>query len=362
MQHDIRNYAPDLGERLLLKALLDLNTSAARDAARVWLDRSDLEHLNEGHRRLMPFLYQRMTNFELEHPKISSVGREYRRFWISSKRGHFQVDQLSDVLSGLGAPVVFLKGTALSQTVYPAIALRPFMDLDILVHPQNFLAAKQLLVASGFEPQPSTAQHATTLVRKDYLDIDLHQSPYHEAYSEKLVAPIFSRLVALQHNGNNLYRLGNEDQLLHTIAHGLRWNVVSPVRWVVDASLQLRASGNTIDWDLLCREAIRLNLVEVAYRAFTILDSFCHDEIDAPTIARLERHRTFITNLWFAAEREWQGPSVVWGTARRNQNIFVSMVVFLKHYVYIAQSDGIRYLAKKAFARFGKILAGKVRE
>ena len=362
MQHEIRNYVPNTEERLLLKALLDLNDDVARDSAQAWLDQSDLDRLNEGHRRLMPFLYQRIKSLELEHPKTSGVGREYRRFWISSKRDHFQVDQLSNALSELATPIVFLKGAALSQTVYPAFALRPFMDLDILVPPQNFLAAKQLIIASGFEAQTRAAPHATTLGRKDFLDIDLHQSPYHEAYSEKLVSPIFSRLVALQQNSNNLYRLGDEDQLLHTIAHGLRRNVVSPMRWVVDASLQLRASGNTFDWDLLCREAIRLNFAEVAYRAFTILDSFCHDEIDAPTIARLERQRTSITRIWFVAEREWRGPSVVWGTARRNHNIIASMVVFLKHYVSIAQSDGIQYLARKALARVGKILAGRIRE
>src|SRR5207253_720031 len=43
--------------------------------------------------------------------------------------------------------------------------------------------------------------------------------------------------------------LAPEAQLLHTVVHGARWDPIVRLQWVVDASMILRVSSATFDWD-----------------------------------------------------------------------------------------------------------------
>jgi hypothetical protein len=298
-----------------------------------------------------------MVGWGMDHPKSLSVRQQYRRCWLATQRIQYQADRLVETLAPLGSPVVFLKGAALGRTVYHSPALRPLSDIDLLVRPHDFLAARDLLVASGFALS-SESWHSSLLLKTGYPEVDLHQSPYHEAFSEALVAPIFSRIETLPLVGGSVYRLGNEDQLLHTLAHGLRANTVSPLRWMVDAIHVLRSAGPLFAWDMFLREAIRLDLVEVAVRGLEMLDSLCPGEVDSPTLSVLVNKRTTFTGLLFKAEREWNGPIVVWGQARRNGGLLESLSLFVGHYA----RQGGRQLVLKAISRAQKIMISSIRK
>jgi hypothetical protein len=43
------------------------------------------------------------------------------------------------------------------------------------------------------------------------------------------------------------------DQLFHTCAHGVKWEQVPSLRWIVDAAMILKDPSVTIDWDRLLR-------------------------------------------------------------------------------------------------------------
>lgn len=58
------------------------------------------------------------------------------------------------VLHDAGISVTLLKGAALARTVYPSMAARPMNDLDILIDPDQALYARELLLRSGWAPDP----------------------------------------------------------------------------------------------------------------------------------------------------------------------------------------------------------------
>jgi hypothetical protein len=355
-----KSYVPDHEECQLLHALLDGNPESAQSAACAWLDKSDLRNLNEGHRRLMPLLSYRISSWKMKHQKLAVLSQEYKRYWMSTQRMHYQADIVVESLSNMDTPIVMLKGVALGRTVYPNAALRPFTDIDLLVHPRSFLDAQKRLLALGYTIG-GVSPKSTVLLRDGSPEIDLHRTPYHEVLSEELVSPIFTRIVALSQSSRNCYRLGNEDELLHTLAHGLRTNPVSPLRWIVDSALLLRASEQSFDWALFYREAMRLDLVEVASRALVLLNDVCAGVIDPPTLEALERRRTTVTKLWFVVEREWKGPSEVWGHHRRNRTWLETLKGVRDQYRATAAREGIGYLAKRALLRALKIVTGNFR-
>ena len=349
-------YAPTPHELTLARALL-CDEALASPAASEWLDEVDFKNINEGLRRLLPLLYHRASSWALDHPRLPILHADYKRYWLATKRMHFQADAVLNTLASLEAPVVLLKGAALSRTVYPFPVLRPHSDIDLLLKPGNVKAACELLIASGFKLNQES-WHSLLLIKDDALELDLHISPYHEAFSEQLVSPIFSRLIVLPSTAGNLYRLGHEDQFLHTLAHGMRSNPVSPLRWMVDAMHILRDPKVVFRWDLFLAEATRLDLVEVATRGLKLLNDVCPNEINQETIAALERKRTFASGLWFKAEREWKGPSVIWGKARRNGSFLKSLGLFVSHYHSVGSNEGKGRLALKAISRSYKMLTG----
>jgi hypothetical protein len=58
---------------------------------------------------------------------------------------------LTKVLDSISYPWVTVKGPALAELAYPDPALRPYVDLDVLVHPAGFGAAVAALEAYGAE-------------------------------------------------------------------------------------------------------------------------------------------------------------------------------------------------------------------
>lgn len=62
--------------------------------------------------------------------------------------------QLCRLFEGQGIPVITFKGPSLAAAVYGDLALRKSGDLDILIHHQDVLTAKELLVARGYRPIP----------------------------------------------------------------------------------------------------------------------------------------------------------------------------------------------------------------
>jgi hypothetical protein len=349
-------YAPTPHELTLARAVL-CDADQARPAAATWLDEVDFTNINEGLRRLIPLLYHRLSGWGMDHPKLPILRADYKRYWLATRRIQFQSDAVLNALAGLDAPVILLKGSALGRTVYPLPVLRPYSDIDLLFKLGDYGAARDMLLASGFRLEQES-WHSSLLLKDDALEVDLHLSPYHEAFSEPLIKPLFSRLITLPGTTENLYRLGHEDQMLHTLAHGLRSNPVSPLRWMVDAMHILREPDLIFSWDLFMNEVTRLDLVEVAARGLTLLSSICPDEFDPEVIKALEGQRTLASGLRFKAEREWKGPSVIWGNARRNGDLLSGARLFMSHYGKVGANEGARRLVVRAFSRSYKMLIG----
>lgn len=59
---------------------------------------------------------------------------------------------LLDLLARYEIPALPYKGPVLAERLYGNLALRQFSDLDLLVHPQEWMRARDLLLAQGYRP------------------------------------------------------------------------------------------------------------------------------------------------------------------------------------------------------------------
>lgn len=156
------------------------------------------------------------------------------------------------------------KGPALAVYAYGNLALRRFVDLDILVRKADVLRAKDLLIARGFTcGTPWTTaqqallmrtQHNLSLSREDgRLVVELHWEVAPGLFASSLQAEAFwGRLETIRLNNVTVRSLSAEDLLLSLCVHGSKhfWERLA---WICDvAELVTRVDLN---WSVLLERA-----------------------------------------------------------------------------------------------------------
>ena len=74
-------------------------------------------------------------------------------------------------------------------------------------------------------------------------------------------------------NNQTIQILTPDLQLLHTIAHGLRWNEMSSIRWIQDSMIILQKRSDDLNWSNLVTVAERLRLTYVLKTGIKILQT-----------------------------------------------------------------------------------------
>ena len=316
---DSASFFPDPEQAILLEALLQPEEQA-RTAALAWLDRADLDALEPASLRLLPLLHKRLAELGVSHPLTDRLREAHRRAWLADKKLRLQLAAVHRQLAEAGVPVILLKGLSLGLHAYPIGGTRPTHDLDLLV-PQDLVdCARETVEANDWRYRPCHALHARTFVNGSDLELDLHISPYREAVSPRHVAGLWQRRRTIA-SGNAVYSvLSVEDELLHTMGHGMYVSPISPIRWIVDAVMLLRA-GHDIDWEVLIREAAALELSHVAWRGLTYLGEAFGVEIPAHVRERLRRAASKIEQMEYRFNRHnrlWS-PLETWMRLRRSE-------------------------------------------
>ena len=174
--------------------------------------------------------------------------------------------KLLDVLAAHGIPAVPFKGPTLALGAYGDVALRQFGDLDVLVHKQDVLKVKELLVREGLKPTPELngAQEAA-LLRFDCaynfgndknVLFDVHWNFAARYLSLELgLDGLWKRLETITIAGKQLLTLSAEDLLLVLCLHGFT-HLWERLGWICDVA-GLIDQRDDFDWHLLLDNATR---------------------------------------------------------------------------------------------------------
>ena len=101
-------------------------------------------------------LYYKMKDLEDPFLPSESVVNSLRNSLLENRAGIFyakeQLGSLLQMFKKKGVHPVVIKGLSLSHTVYPHASLRPpGNDIDLLVKPEEFLKAREILVSQGYQ-------------------------------------------------------------------------------------------------------------------------------------------------------------------------------------------------------------------
>lgn len=192
-------------------------------------------------------------------------------------RNALLLQELEAVLAALaevGIAALVLKGAALIARVYGGNpALRPMVDLDLLICPEDVAGAQARLAQLGYAPSVSEAADGLTLAFENELlltradrtetAVELHwslfDSPY---YQHRLPMAWFWETAVEAQVGNTPVRiLGPEAELLYLCGHLALHHRGQGLLWQHDLAALLAAGPDALNWDELLARGQAMELL-----------------------------------------------------------------------------------------------------
>jgi hypothetical protein len=172
--------------------------------------------------------------------------------------------RLITLLANHGIEAVPYKGPVLALFAYDNLALRRFVDLDVIVRKSDVLQAREILSAEGYTPTKSLSlaqqelllrtQHNMQFSRDNHqLLIELHWEVAPHLFASTLNAEtLWQDLSTIHLNGIEVKTLSPDDLLFSLCVHGSRhlWERLS---WICDVAELI--SRRSFNWTTLLQRA-----------------------------------------------------------------------------------------------------------
>ena len=253
---------------------------------------------------LLPQLYRSLEREGVRDPLMSKLKGVYRHTWYGNQLRLRDAAVVLGELNRRGIEPMLLKGAALTLLHYRDSGLRPMEDVDVLVRTHQWRAAVDALTDLGWTPRVSVtprrvaASHAMEFADAHAQRIDLHWHLLPDSCWPGADDEFWERASATALRGVRVSVLDATDQLLHTCAHGVKWEHVPPLRWIADAAMILGDPSVAIDWERLVRLADRLRLILPLRDALTHLESTLGLPVPRPVLAALQNASVSPAERW----------------------------------------------------------------
>jgi hypothetical protein len=180
---------------------------------------------------------------------------------------------LLDALAAQRIGVILLKGVGLIERVYENIALRPMVDVDILVRKTDVRRALAALQAGGYQTTGPEIAPETTLEyeneimlwKRDRLDwvLELHWSLFDSPFYQNRLPEdaLWRAAVPVTLDGVPARILSHENELLHLCGHLALHHRGTGLLWWNDIAEFITVYHDSLDWDMLISQAADLDLL-----------------------------------------------------------------------------------------------------
>lgn len=185
--------------------------------------------------------------------------------------------KLLELFESHNIPALPFKGAATASMVYGDISLRSFCDIDVLVHQQDYLRAKDLLLSQGYQPlwkfwflkkaeedgRLQADGECSLACPTGQAVVDLHSRLM--AGAKLFFFPLsanfdhfWESVTPVQIGGRTLHTFQPEDQLLYLCMHGSK-SLWTKLIWVCDIA-ELVCTYPDIKWGKLLEDSQKLGV------------------------------------------------------------------------------------------------------
>lgn len=285
----------------LLLYCLNMGVDEAKTARFEQLSSSDWDEFIEQSDRhgIAPLLYHRfMTTGATAHIP-NRVMEEFQRLYRDNAWRNTQLyneaSKVFSILQNAGIPVIVLKGAALAEIIYHNIALRPMIDVDILVKAEDMLRTDKVLTQSGYKSNIATffsKRHITWRRHVDYSDEakQIHVE-IHPRISDLPDLDYWTNAVPAKIASTDVLILGAEDFLLHLclhVDHHIRLSGSAElIRWY-DIAEVLKHYEEEFDWNYVIRIARKQGAEGVIRSILHVINEWFDGHVPVDVLSRLK--------------------------------------------------------------------------
>jgi hypothetical protein len=212
---------------------------------------------------VVPLVYRQLKHHappgNLQHFKKHALENAARNVVLTA-----ELCRLIKLFAAAGIEAIPYKGPILSLFAYDDLALRRFVDLDVIVKKQDLARARDLLLADNYAlSKPLTVEQQELLLRTQHnlqftkdsrrLIVELHwEVAPHLFASTVQTETLWQDLVAFDLNGTPVKTLSADDLLFSLCVHGSR-HLWERLGWICDVAELI--SRHQLNWTRLLDRA-----------------------------------------------------------------------------------------------------------
>lgn len=215
---------------------------------------------------LVPLVYSQLERFvkDLLPPDVRQRFR--KDFQENAARNLILANELTSLVkacSNVGIETIVYKGPALAVAAYGDLALRRFVDLDLMVRRADVARTVNLLTEHGYTAAKALhAEQQELLLRTQHnvqftrgrLIVELHWQVSSELFASSVTAEdLWQQLETVKINETEVKILSTEDLLFSLSVHGSR-HLWQRLAWICDLD-RIIATRTDIDWSRLMTRA-----------------------------------------------------------------------------------------------------------
>ncbi|EHQ89378.1 nucleotidyltransferase domain-containing protein [Desulfosporosinus youngiae] len=215
--------------------------------------------------RVLPLVYKKLSNPnspEVPEYVMKALQQECRNNALRAVGMAGEMIRVIRIMEENGIRPLILKGAPLALKLYQDIALRPSVDIDIMVKPLDFTKAEKLMDMLGYKRlKPGSSMIQTQRQKEKYYNKFQHFSYFHferaicvelhwRTYNFGVKGiPTASGLKTqtIDFGGCFVSTMADEEWLMYLMVHGCN-HMWSRLRWLIDIKKFMQM---TIDWDRL---------------------------------------------------------------------------------------------------------------
>ena len=203
---------------------------------------------------ILPLLYWNLRDNPGAVPAavLETLRRSFLRNLARTAQVYRELELFLESVRRRGLRAALTKGGRLALDLYPEPALRPFWDVDFIVHPSDWPALKKILAALGFAASadgggdPPLDWAYSPYYRKNSLFLEFHFTPLGLHFRNRGEDGLWSSASRLSVRGTEAMVLPAEHELCYLCIHAQQHSYQRLV-WLSD--IAELASRPGLDWD-----------------------------------------------------------------------------------------------------------------
>jgi hypothetical protein len=259
-------------------------------------------------------VYSRLNEIKKDCPHIPAfVFKKLKKvYYLNATQNSLIFEKLRKALkifSKAGLQVIVLKGAVLAEKIYRNLALRPMMDVDLLVKKEDLFCLDEQMKTLGYRPSDMSVEdidfssgYLTTL---DYRSLSPNSPSFHihwhfvnstipnESYIKKIkIENIWRDAEKAKIANVETLVMAPHHLLIHLAEHALRvTHSLSRLSFFCDINEVVNYYQERLDWERLIKESHKFNLNRMVYLSLFFAAKFLRAKIPENVLLSLRPER-----------------------------------------------------------------------